>query len=116
MKNIYVKTTWVDNKTPINAANLNKIENAVSNLYQNALSASDFKEGKGIHLEVKQDKKLEISVSEDVVSSCTVCGIEVVTSYSHDIAETGVMYYVIDPETRKLTKIVFNSVTIYEME
>ena len=30
MKNVYIKTSWIDNKTPINAANMNKIENAIS--------------------------------------------------------------------------------------
>ncbi len=38
----YEKTTWEDNKTPVNATNMNKIENALENLYNLALSPSDF--------------------------------------------------------------------------
>ena len=42
MKIRYDKTTWVDNETPVNASNMNKIENALENLYNLALSPSDF--------------------------------------------------------------------------
>lgn len=38
----YDKTTWVDNETPVNANNLNKIENALETLYNLSLSPSDF--------------------------------------------------------------------------
>ena len=34
-------TKWVDDKTPINAQNLNNIESGLKNLYENGLSADD---------------------------------------------------------------------------
>ena len=54
MKNSYIKTTWIDNKTPVNAANLNKIESALSDLYTNALSSSEILEGELLILVVSQ--------------------------------------------------------------
>lgn len=38
----YNKTNWVDNETPVNAENMNKIETALENLYTLTLSLSDF--------------------------------------------------------------------------
>jgi len=38
----YDKTTWVDNETPVNANNMNKIENALETLYNLSLSPADF--------------------------------------------------------------------------
>ena len=50
MKTKYNKTSWVDNKTQINAEKLNNIENGISNLYENTLSVSEFLEGPGIEI------------------------------------------------------------------
>ena len=50
MKTTYNKTIWEDNKTPVNAANLNNIENGISGLYSNALSVSDLIESDGIEI------------------------------------------------------------------
>ena len=50
MKTTYNKTQWVDNNTPINAENLNKIENGISGLYSNALGLSELIEGDGIEI------------------------------------------------------------------
>ena len=54
MKSTYTKTAWVDNKTPINAQRLNNIENGISTLFTNALSASDII-GDGIKVETTED-------------------------------------------------------------
>lgn len=119
MKNLYIKTTWVDNKTPVNAANLNKIENALVDLYQNAISVSDLSVGKGIDLTITKDKKVEFSVTDDIITSCSCSGIEVVLSnYSFDIdsLSNGIIYFVIDADTKKLKKIIFNGINIYEVE
>lgn len=43
MNQNYKKTQWVDGKTPIDAEKLNNIENAISNLFSQTLSASDIK-------------------------------------------------------------------------
>lgn len=115
MKNLYIKTTWVDNATPVNAANLNKIENAITDLYQNALSVSDFAKGSGIDLNITTDKKLEISVTKDLMRSNSCSGIEMVTEEPSEIVES-VLYFVVDPETKKLKKIIINGLAIYEVE
>ena len=115
MRNIYIKTTWVDNKTPVNAANLNKIENALVDLYQNALSVSDFSEGNGINLNITEDRKLQVSVSNDVLTSNSCCGIEVLTYEPLD-TQNGILYFIVDQNTKKLVKIIINNVVIYEME
>ena len=50
MKTTYNKTQWVDNSTPVNAENLNNIENGISNLYSNAIGLSELIEGDGIEI------------------------------------------------------------------
>ena len=50
MKTTYNKTQWVDNSTPVNAENLNNIENGISGLYSNALGLSELIEGDGIEI------------------------------------------------------------------
>ena len=115
MKNFYIKTTWVDNATPVNAANLNKIENAITDLYQNALSVSDFTKGNGINLNITTDKKLEISVTEDLMRSNSCSGIELVTEEPLEFLNS-VLYFVVNSETKKLRKIMINGIAIYEME
>ena len=115
MKNIYIKTTWVDSKTPVNATNLNKIENALYDLYQNALSPSEIVEGNGIKVEVTQEKKLQISTSQDVMFSSSCCGVEIVTVEPLE-ADPHIIYFVLNPETGKLKRILFNDVILYEVE
>ena len=115
MKNLYIRTTWVDNATPVNAANLNKIETAITDLYQNALSVSDITKGNGIDLSLTSDRKLEIAVSNNVVMSNSCSGIELVTVEPTSFTSS-VLYFVIDPEKRKLKKIIVDGVVIYEME
>lgn len=115
MRNIYIKTTWIDNKTPVNAANLNKIENAIVDLYQNALSVSDFSEGEGIKLDVTDDKKLQVSVSNGVLTSTSCCGIEVLMFEPFEM-KNNVLYFIIGQDSKKLKKIIINNIVIYEME
>lgn len=116
MRNIYIKTTWIDNKTPINAEKLNKIENAISDLYQNSLSPGEFVEGNGIRLRITEDKKFEISTI-DVISSSSCAGIEVIQEVDLDMEylQENIMYYVLSSEG-KLIKQIFNNKVIYEVE
>lgn len=115
MKNVYIKTSWIDNKTPINAANMNKIENAISDLYINALSPSEIVEGEGINISQTKDKKLEFSVAENILRSDSCSGIEV--SQGHpSVMDQGKLYFILDPDTKKLAKIMINGVAIYEVE
>lgn len=55
MKTNYSKTNWVNNSTPVNADNLNNIENGIYNLYSNALSLSDLMNGDGIEINGTED-------------------------------------------------------------
>ena len=115
MRNIYIKTTWVDNKTPVNAANLNKIENAILDLYQNALSVSDFSEGEGIKLDITNDKKLQVSVSNGVLTSSSCCGFEILEMEPVEM-KNSVLYFILDQDSKKLKKILINNIVIYEVE
>lgn len=55
----YFKTKWVDGETPVNAANLNKLENAVQELSETSIGPSD--------LIVKEDGGLKKTVIEGAV-------------------------------------------------
>ena len=124
MKNNYIKTTWIDNKTPVNAANLNKIENAISDLYSNAVSASEIIEGDGIRINEATcnpdcsglTKGIQISVSDKVMQSDNCVGVDIITDQSSILQfEKDRLYFILNPETRKLVKVVINGVTIFEV-
>ena len=116
MKNSYIKTTWIDNKTPVNAANLNKIESALSDLYTNALSSSEILEGDGIRI-TNTTKGIQFSVSDRVMQSDSCKGVDIVTN-TLDILqfEKDRLYLFLDPERKTLVKMVINGVTIFEVK
>ena len=126
MKNNYIKTTWIDNKTPVNAANLNKIENAISDLYTNAISPSEILEGDGIRIADATSssdcygntkKGIQISVSDKIMQSESCKGIDVVTDASSILQfEKDRLYFFLNPETKSLVKIMINGVTIFEVK
>ena len=115
MKNTYTKTTWVDNKTPVNAANMNHIESAISDLYSSAVSSSDFVQGNGIKVSVDTSKNVNISTDDTVMKSDSCTGVEVITT-ELDSYTKGRVYLLLDSETKKLKKILVNGVAIYEVE
>ena len=116
MKSIYLKTNWIDNRTPVNASNLNNIERGIDTLFKSAISPSELipVEGGGINI-VHDDNGSNFSVDNTVVRSLSILGIEYVegglASY-----EPGIMYFVLSPETKKLTRIVLDNRVIYEVE
>lgn len=121
MKSVYIKTNWIDNKTPVNAANLNKIETALNYLYSNSLSYSEIKEGDGIKIEVTKDKEVKISTGSNVPTSKTIKGIEYV--FDEEGCECGckepkrgVLYFVLSGETKKLKFIALNGIKLFEVE
>lgn len=126
MINKYIKTTWIDNKTPVNAANLNHIETAISDLYANAISSSEIIEGDGIRIAStscssdsygSSSKGLQISVSDRVMQSDSCVGIEIVTDQNSILSyEKDRLYIFLHPETKSLVKFVINGVTIFEAE
>lgn len=126
MKNSYIKTTWIDNKTPVNAANLNKIESALSDLYTNSLSSSELLEGDGIRItntSCQSDcygnttKGIQFSVSDRVMQSDTCKGIDIVTNSANILHfEKDRLYLFLNPESKTLVKIMINGVTIFEVK
>lgn len=73
MKSTYTKTNWVDNKTPIDAKKLNNIENGISTLFTNALSASDIIPGDGIEINTVEDG---IKIDGLLLSRINECPVE----------------------------------------
>lgn len=116
MNKSYTKTTWVDNKTPVNAKNLNKIENALSELYETAATEDQYLPGNHITIidsESDPYKKV-ISTSEDLLSTSTFKGIEYVFNEPDDPV-LGVLYFVLDLETKQLLKIMIGPTTIFKI-
>lgn len=112
----YNKTVWKDNVTPVNAANLNKIENAIGDLYESALGAANISAGDGVDVSVMTNGGVEIKVNESVQRSSTIKRIEYIEDSESNAYEEGTLYFVLDPETNKLKKIVLNGAIIYEVE
>ena len=133
MKEKYNKTRWQDNRTPVNAANLNKIENAVENLYDHAISPSQLKEGKGIVIRSTQEGDVEFGVDDNIMTSGSIHRMEYVIENpvasqtkpncpccvdenGKDIMTIkGVLYLVLDRYTKKLKYIVLNGAKIFEV-
>lgn len=46
----YKKTFWVDGETPVNAQNMNKIEDAIQELADTSLKCSNLEAGEGISI------------------------------------------------------------------
>lgn len=94
MKIKYNKTTWVDNETPVSAANMNKIENALETLYNLSLSPSDFNTNSQIKPTVN-DGEISLSFNGIVLR-------EVLEKPTHT-DDTGTLGdYYIDFENKKL--------------
>lgn len=53
----YEKTIWEDGKTPVNAENLGKIENAIETLFSMSISPSQIKEDNGIGINFDEETK-----------------------------------------------------------
>lgn len=115
----YIKTKWVDNKTPVNAENLNKIENALEALSTSSISYSQIKEGNGVEISSGESGDITIGVADNVMMSTSgIAGMDVIL---HDPRcncpgplQRGVIYLVLDKETKKLLYLLFNGVKIFE--
>lgn len=113
MKERYTKTKWVDGKTCVNAANLNKIESGIENLYRNAIGESQLQEGDGISLNkdpMTGNITIGIKTENDLVSSSAVGRIEVVNSMPAD-PDPNCMYFVKDLDTGKFD-LVFGGINL----
>lgn len=113
----YNKTVWKDNVTPVNAANLNKIENAIGELFESTLGAANISAGDGIDVNVMDNNKgVEIKVNESVQRSSTIKRIESIIDSENNVYEDDTLYFVLDPDTNKLKKLILNGIIIYEVE
>lgn len=113
MKERYTKTKWVDGKTCVNAANLNKIESGIENLYRNAIGESQLQEGDGISLNkdpMTGNITIGIKAENDLVSSSAVGRIEVVESMPAE-PDPNCMYFVKDLDTGKFD-LVFGGINL----
>lgn len=113
MKERYTKTKWVDGKTCVNAANLNKIESGIENLYRNAIGESQLQEGDGISLNkdpMTGNITIGIKAENDLVSSSAVGRIEVVESMPAE-PDPSCMYFVKDLDTGKFD-LVFGGINL----
>lgn len=113
MKNSYSKTKWVDNKTPVCAQYLNKIESALGDIYAKGLEYNELIQGNGIIVEDDINGK-SISVDSSVVRSTSVTGIEWLFE-EPETPEMKKLYFILDPDTNKLSKILLGSVTIFQL-
>ena len=102
MKKIYTKTKWVDGKTCVGASLLNKIENGIDVLYQNAIEESQLKGGDGISIEKDEDNNIVIGVKEenDFIQSSGVGRIEI-TETTPEEPDPACLYLIKDPTTGK---------------
>lgn len=113
MKKSYNKTKWVDNKTPVCAQYLNKIEAALGDIYTKGLEYDELIQGDGITIEDEINGK-SISVDKSVVRSTSITGIEWLYE-EPESPEIKKLYFILDPNTNKLSKILLGSVTIFQL-
>lgn len=125
MKNTYLRTKWVDGHTPVNSANLNKIENAIYDIYSNTPSKSQIigKDTNIVETGIDEKGNVVIDIPQrrngclGVQKSLTCSGLEF--TQDEAIAKTAKddkVYLVLDIDTMQLRRIYINGVKIYEME
>ncbi|MBR2246835.1 MAG: hypothetical protein IJ880_07425 [Bacilli bacterium] len=114
MKKSYKKTKWIDNKTPVCAQYLNKIEDALSEVYEKAIESDDLVGGTGVRVDTNSSGEKEISLGSEVMMSTTCTGIE----WCQGVPETwerNKLYFILDPTTKELDKIMLNGITIFNI-
>jgi len=115
MKTSYIKTKWVDNKTPVNAKNLNKIEEALGDLYENAIGKDEIVGGTGIDIDTDEEGQKVLGVSDSVMMSNTCSGFEFIEDELPNNYDRNKIYFILDSETKTLIKIMLNGITIFEV-
>ena len=113
MKERYTKTKWVDGKTCVNAANLNKIESGIENLYHNAIGESQLQEGDGISLSKDpMTGNITVGIKEEnnFINSSAVGRIEVVNSMPAN-PDLNCMYFIKDPNSGRFD-LVFGGINL----
>lgn len=114
----YKKTKWVDGKTCVSAKELNRIEDGIEDLYLNAIDPEQILPGEGIDVNLDDDGNTVIAIKDDykddVVKSQSIRGMEYTSSEPLDY-DTDVLYFITNPETGTLEKIMLNGVTIFNI-
>lgn len=113
MKESYSKTTWIDKKTAINATRLNKIEDALYEIFDRATEGDQIKEGDGLIITNTKEGDKVFSVSTGIPRSNSVRGIEVSIGEPGEI-KRGVLYFILDPSTSYLMRIQWGKIVIYQ--
>lgn len=111
MNKRYIKTNWVDGKTAVNSTRMNNIENAIEELYLDAITPSQIKTGSGLRADITNDGSIQISFQSPVIQSNTVEGVEVLTSDIENKRD-GILYFVL--VDGKIDKIYQGSNLIYD--
>lgn len=114
MKKSYKKTKWIDNKTPVCAQYLNKIEDALSEVYEKAIESDDLVGSTGVRVDTNSSGEKEISLGPEVMTSTTCTGIEWCLS-APETWERNKLYFILDPSTKELDKIMLNGITIFNI-
>ena len=70
----YNKTNWIDNKTPVNAANLNKIEDGIYRLCTYALTANSISSGNNINVTVSEAGLVSINMKPIFINGIELLG------------------------------------------
>ena len=77
----YRKTVWVDGQTPVNAANLNKIETALSEISKLSLSPSDLESANEEDIKVSSDcGKIIFGIGEKIIRTDNINSIDIINS------------------------------------
>ena len=107
----YTKTTWIDNKTCVDAKKLNKIESALEDLYESSLSKDQIVGEKGITVRTDTSGNKVIGITETPKSE-TLDGIEYCIGEPLEPKEN-VLYFILGQNGDALEKIMLNGVTIF---
>lgn len=97
MKTTYNKTLWEDNKTPLNASNLNNIENGIEGLYNNALSFSNLQEGPGIKMDGLEGGDIRVSWALHEIFECPDNEYPGTLGEYYKDTELGILYFCLGP-------------------
>lgn len=70
----YVKTNWIDNKTPVNAINLNKIEDAIYKLAAYSLGTNSIIEGNNINVIISDSGNVTVGMKPLFINNVELVG------------------------------------------
>lgn len=99
LRNLYKKTSWINNKTSVDAEKLNNIENGIERLYDSCICASDFEAGDGVKIETTDSGKVKVSIKREIA---------IITEELEDY-DPEVVYFLVS-SNNVIQKIIINGV------